>query len=891
MKLSLRSGLLAAAMLAAFTPAFAQQKTDNTPIETKEQAHARMSTLESEIATLRAQGARSNVIGRLQAEFDALSAWLGGDVPARTGPASIHASSTSGSQLLAGPACGASISSSNFAGTTGPILPVPPPPFVPSTYTAVVSGVGTYLWDLNLNTTILHPNCTDIDMTLTSPSGTVVVISTDNGGANDNVFNGTVWDEQQAGVLNTVVDRVYANNVTSTPLNAEGRMEAFRGEDPNGVWTLTVADDLAANVGSVSAWSLDVSTIPTPSETTTNFTISPAIPIPTGAPTTTTGPTAPAVVAVSGVGTFLSSITVYAEILHTFPGDLDMTLTSPAGTVINLSTDNGGGSDNVFNGTLFSGDAPIAITDAVFVNNTTFPLVGSEGALEAFRGENPNGNWTLNITDDATGDFGTLVRLDVNVTTQAAAPTVTGPTNFAGTTGAINDPAVVVLPVTPTVYTNTVSGVGTVLWDVDLTTVIAHPSGGDIDMTLTSPAGTVVTITTDNGGTNDNVFNGTLWDSNANDGVMDHVYTNNVAATPLTPEGSLTAFRGEDPNGVWTLTITDDATAADFGSLNAWSLDVATIPALPVETLTTVTQSPALAILDVATVSDSMVVSGAGTALSSMTLYVEILHTFPADMDITLTSPGGTVLNITSDNGGGNDNVFNGTTFDWDSTDNVTDHVYANVTVATPLSPETGMDNLLGQDPNGTWTLTITDDLGGDTGTLVRWDLNIKTCPTNGAAFCSNGTVGIDHTTACPCGNVGLPGNGCGHSFDPNGANMSVTGTILADDIVLHSQFEPASSFTLMMQHGNAGDVVFHDGVLCAANPLIRLRGRAAVGGEAFFPNSNFAQDSTTTLSARGGTFPGSGATMRYAAWFRNASTTFCPPATANVTNGWVITW
>jgi hypothetical protein len=158
-------------------------------------------------------------------------------------------------------------------------------------------------------------------------------------------------------------------------------------------------------------------------------------------------------------------------------------------------------------------------------------------------------------------------------------------------------------------------------------------------------------------------------------------------------------------------------------------------------------------------------------------------------------------------------------------------------------------------------------------------------------AFCTNGSLGSDHTTPCPCGNVGAPGNGCGHSFDSNGANMSATGSAANDDVVLHSQFEPVSSFTLMMQHANTGDSIFHDGVLCAANPLIRLRGRSAVAGEAFFPNSNFAQDSTTTLSIRGGTFPGSGATMRYAAWYRNASSTFCPPATANVTNGWMVVW
>jgi hypothetical protein len=162
---------------------------------------------------------------------------------------------------------------------------------------------------------------------------------------------------------------------------------------------------------------------------------------------------------------------------------------------------------------------------------------------------------------------------------------------------------------------------------------------------------------------------------------------------------------------------------------------------------------------------------------------------------------------------------------------------------------------------------------------------------TTPVAFCFGDGTLTDHTTPCPCGNNGAPGNGCGHSFDPNGANLASTGTTTADDIVLHSSFEPVSSFTLFMQHANAGDTVFHDGVLCAGNPLIRLRGRPAVAGEAFFPNSNFAQDSTTTLSIRGGTFPGSGSTMRYAAWYRNASSTFCPPATANVTNGLVVTW
>jgi hypothetical protein len=89
------------------------------------------------------------------------------------------------------------------------------------------------------------------------------------------------------------------------------------------------------------------------------------------------------------------------------------------------------------------------------------------------------------------------------------------------------------------------------------------------------------------------------------------------------------------------------------------------------------------------------------------------------------------------------------------------------------------------------------------------------------------------------------------------------------------------------MQHDAAGDHVFHDGVLCADGNLIRLRGRNSVGGASSFPNSS----DTFTLSQRGQVTPGSAVTRYYAVWYRNASTTFCPPATANVSNGLVVIW
>jgi hypothetical protein len=157
--------------------------------------------------------------------------------------------------------------------------------------------------------------------------------------------------------------------------------------------------------------------------------------------------------------------------------------------------------------------------------------------------------------------------------------------------------------------------------------------------------------------------------------------------------------------------------------------------------------------------------------------------------------------------------------------------------------------------------------------------------------FCFGDGSIVDHTSACPCGNFGDSGHGCAHSFSFSGALLTATGTAANDDVVLVVSETPATSFGLYMQHTTLGDQVFHDGILCAGGTLTRLRGRPSVGGTSMFPDPSFPQDATLTLSERGGVTPGSGVTRYYATWYRNASTSFCPPATANVSNGWRIVW
>ncbi|HEV7508167.1 MAG TPA: proprotein convertase P-domain-containing protein [Thermoanaerobaculia bacterium] len=326
-------------------------------------------------------------------------------------------------------------------------------------------------------------------------------------------------------------------------------------------------------------------------------------------------------------------------------------------------------------------------------------------------------------------------------------------TNFTNST-----PVAISATGTPVVTsTIVVSGVGPFLYDLNVTTFLQHSFSSDLDVTITSPAGTVVTLTTDNGSTFDDVFNGTVWDDDADPGtqvpytadnnlVVEHTYANLTLASPLVPEEPLGAFIGENPNGTWTITVSDDSNL-DGGSLNSWSLAVTTLASVPtITTLPTATQSTPVAISATGTpvVTSTIVVAGAGSILDvNATTFLQ--HSFSSDLDVTLMSPAGTVVTLTTDNGSTFDDVFNGTVWDDDAdpgtqvpytADNnlVIEHTYANLTLASPLVPEEPLAAFTGEDPNGTWTLTISDDSNLDGGSLNSWSLDIQTFVCSGAA-------------------------------------------------------------------------------------------------------------------------------------------------------------
>ena len=109
-----------------------------------------------------------------------------------------------------------------------------------------------------------------------------------------------------------------------------------------------------------------------------------------------------------------------------------------------------------------------------------------------------------------------------------------------------------------------------------------------------------------------------------------------------------------------------------------------------------------------------------GTNATLDMVLINLTHTFDADLDISLISPSGTSWDLSSDNGGSGDNYIN------------TEFVDGCPPITTGTPPFTGCFEAEqgpfavgfdGEEINGDWTLSINDDVGGDSGTLLDFEI------------------------------------------------------------------------------------------------------------------------------------------------------------------------
>ena len=120
-----------------------------------------------------------------------------------------------------------------------------------------------------------------------------------------------------------------------------------------------------------------------------------------------------------------------------------------------------------------------------------------------------------------------------------------------------------------TVTTDTITvPLGGEIEDLDLFLDLSHSWNSDIELTLTSPSGTVADLFTDVGGSGDDM------DIELDDESSNTLPTSSTSLSgDYQPENDpLSIFDGEPAAGVWTLDVLDDA-GGDQGTLNSWGLE------------------------------------------------------------------------------------------------------------------------------------------------------------------------------------------------------------------------------------------------------------------------------------------------------------------------------
>ena len=111
----------------------------------------------------------------------------------------------------------------------------------------------------------------------------------------------------------------------------------------------------------------------------------------------------------------VSSVKVVNAFQHDYPSDLQTDISSPASpaTFVKLFNRGCGATASEFNLQFADGAAAI---DCTF--GTTSQTIAPSGALSIFNGQNPNGNWTLRVYDNFTGDDGIFRNWGVEICSQ-----------------------------------------------------------------------------------------------------------------------------------------------------------------------------------------------------------------------------------------------------------------------------------------------------------------------------------------------------------------------------------------------------------------------------------------------------------------------------------------
>ncbi len=187
--------------------------------------------------------------------------------------------------------------------------------------------------------------------------------------------------------------------------------------------------------------------------------------------------------------------------------------------------------------------------------------------------------------------------------------------------------------------------------------------------------------------------------------------------------------------------------------------------------------------------------------VADLNVSVDITHSYIGDLVVELSSPGGATVRLHNRTGGTTDNLFK--TYDQGTVD--------------PDGPGS-LDDFIGQDVNGNWTLFVSDNANLDVGTLNAWSIGIVSNDVP-SAFDQDASVPDNTSTAITLGGAGcglplsfviesLPT--AGNLKDPNGGVISTTpytlvggGNTVLYDVGTYAGFD---GFSFSVDNGQASD-------------------------------------------------------------------------------------
>jgi gliding motility-associated-like protein len=329
----------------------------------------------------------------------------------------------------------------------------------------------------------------------------------------------------------------------------------------------------------------------------------------------------------------ITDVNLTVNITHTYDGDLILRLISPAGTSVLLSDQNGSFGDNYTN-TTFDQDATTPITSSSPPYTGTFQ---PEGDLSALNGEFSGGDWALFVEDTFVGDTGSIDSWSLEICGEILTDTdgdgiPNGDDNCPDIAnadqadldgdgegdvcdddldgdGVLNvddncpetanadqadadgddigdlcdtecqfftsfDTPIDISASSGGTYTSVINIQDDLpVDDVNVKINIDHAWDADLNISLESPSGLIVDLSSGNGGGGDN-YTDTIFDD---DGASPITGGSPPFTGTFQPEGSLASFIGESSLGDWTLIVTDTFGPLDGGVINSFELELCVV--------------------------------------------------------------------------------------------------------------------------------------------------------------------------------------------------------------------------------------------------------------------------------------------------------------------------